>query len=78
MYEPECFEIADNIERILHEKGIGVHEMAVDAGVSNSGIYRFLSGNGTPTLDTLVKIAKALNVHIQDIIGDVSMDWRLE
>jgi len=77
-FEPECYQIVENIERIRHKKNITIDDLALDADISRSNVHYILKGKNLPTLNSLVKIAKALNVSLQDVIGDVSKDWRIE
>jgi len=76
--EPECHEIIENIKLTMRKKGISQFDLALDADLSHSNVYYILSGRCLPSLNSLVKIAKALNVHMQEIIGNISMDWRLD
>ena len=76
--EPECAQIVENIKRIRAAKKIPVADLACDADISNSNMFYILSGKCLPSLNSLVKIAKALNVGLQDIIGDVSKDWKIK
>lgn len=76
--EPECYQIADNIKRIIYNKHLTQEEISRDTGISRSNIYYILNGQNSFTLNSLIKIAKALNVRLQEIIGDVSKDWKLD
>ena len=76
--EPECKQVIENIERIRTAKKITKADLAIDAGLSDSNLFYILSGKNLPSLNSLVKIAKALNVNLQDIIGDVSKDWKIK
>jgi len=40
-------------------------QLARDTGLSREGLSRALSGNGNPTMATLMKVAKALDLKIQ-------------
>ncbi len=50
------------IKEILKEKGLTQKELAEKIGVSRISIVKTIAGN--PTVDTLQKIASALNVPI--------------
>jgi len=76
--EPECKQVVENLKRIRIDKQIPVADLALDAGLSNSNMFYILSGKCLPSLNSLVKIAKALNVNLQDIIGDVSKEWKIK
>ncbi|GGI77500.1 hypothetical protein GCM10007973_12930 [Polymorphobacter multimanifer] len=42
----------------------GMAELARQTGVSREALYRALSESGNPTLDTLVRVLKALGVRL--------------
>ena len=42
----------------------GMTEIAKDAGITRAGLYRALSDDGNPTLDTLLKLTKALGLRL--------------
>ena len=42
----------------------GMSQLARDTGLTREGLYKALSGNGNPTLDTVMKIAKALGLRL--------------
>lgn len=42
----------------------GMSEIAKDAGITRAGLYRALSDEGNPTLDTLLKLTKALGLRL--------------
>ncbi|HMM02031.1 MULTISPECIES: helix-turn-helix transcriptional regulator [unclassified Dysgonomonas] len=53
------------INEIRKEKGFTLKELADKIGISLSGINQQISGN--PTLETLEKIASALNVEVWEL-----------
>jgi probable addiction module antidote protein len=55
--------IARALGDIARAKGMSL--VAREAGLSREGLYRALSENGNPTLDTVLKVAKALGVRLQ-------------
>jgi probable addiction module antidote protein len=42
----------------------GMTALAKDSGVAREALYKALGDNGNPTLDTLLKITKALGVRL--------------
>lgn len=44
------------------KRGLSQEALALEAGLSRSAIWKIESGNVSPTLETLEKIAKALNM----------------
>lgn len=57
-----------NIDHILKRKKVSKVELAKRIGVSREYLYRILDGN--PTLETLEKVAKALNVQVRDLFPE--------
>lgn len=54
-----------NIQALMRERDIKAPELARRAGLGPTGIYDIFSGkSGSPTVDTLEKIAKALDVSV--------------
>lgn len=57
--------LADNIRRLMAERGINEKALARSAGLGPTGVRDILQGkSGSPRVETLAKIARALNVHI--------------
>lgn len=42
----------------------GMVQLAKDTGLSREGLYKALSPDGNPTLDTIMKVAKALGFSL--------------
>jgi probable addiction module antidote protein len=42
----------------------GMSELARETGISREALYRAFSENGNPTLDTLLRVMKALGVRL--------------
>jgi probable addiction module antidote protein len=42
----------------------GMSEIAKDAGITRAGLYRALSEDGNPTLETMLKLTRALGVRL--------------
>ena len=61
--------IAGNLKRIRAEKGYSLEKVARLADLSLSTVVKVEDGtNQNPTIDTLSKIAKALEVRVDDLI----------
>lgn len=58
------------IKEICSEKGITQKELAAKVELSTTSLSRIITGDQKPSLDTLEKIAYALNVGISDLFGD--------
>lgn len=62
----------NNIQRIRKEKGLTQAQLSQKAGISEISIRKYESGDRKPKLETVRKIAHALNVYINEIIDDWS------
>jgi transcriptional regulator with XRE-family HTH domain len=58
--------VASNIAKLLQEKGKSAEKLAFEIGMSKSYLYAFLSGKKDTTLKSLNRIAKGLNVKVED------------
>jgi transcriptional regulator with XRE-family HTH domain len=62
--------LANNIERLRKAKGLSQEKLARLADVANNTLIKMESGeNKNPTLETLIKVAKALEVSVDEIIN---------
>ena len=62
--------LANNIKKLREAKGLSQEKLARLADVANNTLIKMESGeNKNPTLDTLKKIAKALEVSVDELIG---------
>ena len=61
--------IADNIKKYRNKLGISQDKLSKLADVTYNTIIKIESGaNTNPTIETLSKIAKALNVGVDDLL----------
>lgn len=61
--------IADNIKKYRNKLGISQDKLSKLADVTYNTIIKIESGaNTNPTIETLQKIAKALNIGVDDLI----------
>ena len=61
--------LANNIRKLREAKGLSQEKLARLADVANNTLIKMESGeNQNPTLDTLKKVAKALDVSVDDLI----------
>ena len=69
-YLEACFEEADgdapSIARARGDiaRGKGMSQVARDAGLSRESLYRALSGERTPSFDTILKVIGALGLKL--------------
>ena len=61
--------ITKTLRKLREAKGLSQEKLARLADVANNRIIKIEAGkNQNPTLDTLKKIAKALDVNIDDLV----------
>jgi len=62
--------LSNNIKRLRESKGLSQEKLARLADVANNTLIKMESGeNKNPTLETLKKVAKALEVSVDDLIN---------
>ena len=66
--------IGENIKRIRKVKGISQKDLAKKLSVSQQNLSQYESGKRKPKLETIAKIAIALDVPLDSIIRDSPMD----
>ena len=65
----EVNKIGKNIKKLRHAKGLSQDRLSKLADVSYNSIIKLETGGITnPTIETLQKIAKALDVQVDDLI----------
>lgn len=57
----------DRLRDILKQRGLTLKTFSEMSGISQPNLSNYINGNISPTLDTLEKIAKALDVDVQDL-----------
>ncbi|MFH1997556.1 MAG: helix-turn-helix transcriptional regulator, partial [Patescibacteria group bacterium] len=61
--------LAKNVKRLRETKGLSQEKLARLADVANNTLIKMETGeNKNPTLETLKKVAKALEVSVNDLI----------
>ena len=64
---------ADNLKRLLAEKGVSQSELSRRTGINRPMISEYTHGRYEPKTDNLFKIAKALGVGITDLSEDCDL-----
>ena len=59
-----------NLKKIRTEKGITQEQLANQVGVLNTSICNYETGLREPNLDTLKKLATALDVTVDELLED--------
>ncbi len=57
----------ERLRDILKDRGLTLKAFSDISGISQPNLSNYINGNISPTLDTLDKIAKSLNLEIQDL-----------
>lgn len=65
--------LGKNIKKYRKEKGITQEDLAKKCDLSKNGLWNYENGKREPNIDTLNKIARALDVTIHDLIGPNTM-----
>jgi transcriptional regulator with XRE-family HTH domain len=61
-----------NFKQLIDSKGLTMYKLAKDAGVGKSTVSQLATGKRkTAYMGTLVKIAKALNVSVDDVCNSL-------
>ena len=64
------FMIGKNIKKLREQRGVSQDRLSKLADISSNTIAKLeLDNSPNPTIDTLQKIAKALNVEVNDLIN---------
>lgn len=58
------------LKEILKEKRLTLNGLSEKTGISASNLSNYCSGNISPTLETLQKIANALNVDVTELFKE--------
>ena len=64
--DSEVEQVIDRIRSFRTEKKISIVQLSVDSGISRSHLFYIESKKTSPSLETLAKIAKAMNLHLKD------------
>jgi transcriptional regulator with XRE-family HTH domain len=66
--EAETEKILGNIRKIRREKKISVLNLSLEVGIAHSHLYYIESKRIAPSIDVVVKIAKALNIRFCELM----------
>lgn len=58
------------IKELAKKNNLSLLELSAKVGISKTSLSQIVTGKQKPSLDTLEKIASALNVGISDLFGD--------
>lgn len=61
----------DKFRQIIEKKGITAYQVSKGTGVATATLTSWKNGEYTPKMDKLQKIAKYLDVKLEDLIEEV-------
>jgi len=61
--------LGERIESLAKVKGLTRQELSQQSGVSANALWSVLAGKTRPRLDTAIKIADALGVPVNSLVG---------
>lgn len=62
--------LTENIRYFMREQSLSVQELADRAGMKRGAVSRIIHGHHSPNVDTVERIAEALQVPIESIFTD--------
>ncbi|MDR0451009.1 MAG: helix-turn-helix domain-containing protein [Treponema sp.] len=65
--EPETAQILDNLRKIRIQQKISVLTLANTAGISHSHLFYIEKKSVVPSIDVVVKLAKALRIPLKNL-----------
>ncbi len=65
--------LAPNLKSIREVRGLTQAELGARAGLAAAAVSHFETGNRTPSVDSLVKLAEALEVSVDVLLGRAHM-----
>lgn len=68
-------EIGEKIKKIRLEKNMKQSDLAKEANISRVAVGNYERGDRQPNIEILTKIAAALNVEVNDLIGDFHVTY---
>lgn len=55
------------LKEIMESKHLSIRQVAYSCEISKSKVQRIMSGSADPTMGTIEKLAKGLNVKMEDL-----------
>jgi transcriptional regulator with XRE-family HTH domain len=68
---PEIILLGKRIEEIIKEKGLKTREVAHDADMDVENLRKYIKGKQEMKITTMLKIAKSLNVSVEELFNFV-------
>lgn len=70
--------MGEKINEVLKERKMSQRDLANKIGVDETTLSRYISDSRQPRLDVLIKIARALDVSVEYLIGTVEKEDKEE
>jgi transcriptional regulator with XRE-family HTH domain len=64
--DKEVEQVIDNVRKFRTEKGLSILTLSVNSGISRSHLFYIESKKTIPSLETLAKIAHAMDLQLKD------------
>lgn len=77
MHEYSTIAIKRNIIRLMHENEINQAELARKTKLTEASISRYINGTRFPSSKSMLKLSKALNCSVDDLIKE-NTDFEFE
>ena len=61
--------IADNLERILDEKGMSQKELCRLANLDRTGVNHYIMGQTVPSIKSMLNMCNALGITVNEFLG---------
>lgn len=62
-------EFGRRLRKIAKERGITLKELEVSSGLSHNSLWKYLSYGGNPQMWSVYRLAKALGVTMDELVG---------
>lgn len=63
-------EFGKNLKKLRLAKGLSTRKFALEADIAHSAVAKLEDGLSNPTLTTLIKIANALEVDVEELLSN--------
>ena len=64
--------LQEKIAKLMKDNGLNQKQLAEKASITEASLSKYLSGDRTPRIDVVVKLAKALNTSVNYLLDNES------
>ncbi len=57
-----------NIKRLCDVKGLKVSDLTLEMRISAPAVYKWMNGEGIPSIDNMIRLANLLEVTVEEIV----------